>query len=207
MKVNREQIIRQALISFAAHDYEGVSLNDIAESLNITKGGIYHYFSSKDELFREAVYFIFGQIEMSIDEAAFEGAAARDIISPFFDLKSLSAEYSKTLGVDVMADYKSVVYLMFTALKKFPETVESLRQTYAGIIKTIEVFLAAAAERGEIKRDLDFEALSFLISAYIEGGMLLGGIGVAEDDPGFNRRVFEMFWSFITEDDDKGGTK
>ncbi|MDX9802360.1 MAG: helix-turn-helix domain-containing protein, partial [Spirochaetia bacterium] len=58
MKVNKEQIMQQAVMFFCANDYDRESLNDIAKALAITKGGIYHYFESKDELFHESVLYL-----------------------------------------------------------------------------------------------------------------------------------------------------
>jgi len=36
---------------FMERGYADVSLNDILKPIGITKGGFYHYFKSKDELF------------------------------------------------------------------------------------------------------------------------------------------------------------
>ena len=45
VKDTRNRIIIQALSYFTQNNYEKASLNDIAGAINITKGGIYHYFA------------------------------------------------------------------------------------------------------------------------------------------------------------------
>ncbi len=52
MKETKDKIILKALQYFTENDFEGTSLDKIARASGITKGGIYHYFESKDELFK-----------------------------------------------------------------------------------------------------------------------------------------------------------
>ncbi|RKX87740.1 MAG: TetR/AcrR family transcriptional regulator, partial [Spirochaetes bacterium] len=58
MKETKEKIILKALQYFTEHDYEGASLDKIARAIGITKGGIYHYFKSKDELYHDCMIFL-----------------------------------------------------------------------------------------------------------------------------------------------------
>ncbi|MBI9101545.1 MAG: TetR/AcrR family transcriptional regulator [Spirochaetales bacterium] len=204
MKVTKEQILRASLAYFASHDYEGVSLNDIAGTLNITKGGIYHYFRSKDELFRDAVIYVMDQMEHSLDQEAFSSMEPKDILELFFDVETFSSSYYEALGIDILKDYKSVVYLVFTAMKKFPEVEEKIRASYIGITQAIEYFFRAAAAEGKIRKDLDYGAISYLLSAYIEGGMLLSAVGANEGGQEMNVRVFNFFWSILIGENSKG---
>jgi AcrR family transcriptional regulator len=45
-----QQILTAAAELFGARGYDAVSLEDVAERLDVTKGSLYYYFSSKDEL-------------------------------------------------------------------------------------------------------------------------------------------------------------
>lgn len=51
----REAILRQAILHFARQGYTRADMGEIARSAGCAKGTIYNYFSSKRELFREAV--------------------------------------------------------------------------------------------------------------------------------------------------------
>lgn len=58
-KNSRQEIIRAALRCFAARNYDGASMSDIAQEAGITKRAIYRYFPSKRDLFyavRDTVY-------------------------------------------------------------------------------------------------------------------------------------------------------
>lgn len=49
----REAVLRAAVLLFLDHGYHRVTLNDVAERLNITKPALYNYFRGKDEILFE----------------------------------------------------------------------------------------------------------------------------------------------------------
>ncbi len=201
MKVSREQIIIKALGYFASQDYESVSLNGIADALNITKGAIYHYFGSKDELFLEAFLYMMDKMDTAFDNEKQQeqaGSGLEGILRPMFDLEKLSTSYAAGIvGFDIMRDYKAVVYLMFTALQKYPQVEARLRKIYKRFVITLKAVLMDAAEKGQIRDDIDFDAFSFMICAYIEGGLLLGAMDFPSATGFAGDGVFDMLWSFI----------
>jgi AcrR family transcriptional regulator len=50
-----QEIIRVAAELFGERGYDAVSLEDVAERLDVTKGSLYYYFASKDELGTAAI--------------------------------------------------------------------------------------------------------------------------------------------------------
>jgi AcrR family transcriptional regulator len=56
-KERKEEIIRAASKRFSRHGFNKTTLEEIARDVRIGKPTIYHYFSSKDELFYSAVSF------------------------------------------------------------------------------------------------------------------------------------------------------
>jgi len=47
----QEKIIQAALKNFAKNGYSETSMDDIAKSADVSKGGLYHHFPSKEDLF------------------------------------------------------------------------------------------------------------------------------------------------------------
>jgi TetR/AcrR family transcriptional regulator len=47
----RDKIVRACLAEFGAHDFERAALDRIVETAGISKGGLYEYISSKEELY------------------------------------------------------------------------------------------------------------------------------------------------------------
>jgi AcrR family transcriptional regulator len=54
-EVRRSEIIDVATELFAARGYDGTTMTEILEAAGITKGGLYHHFASKDEVFAACV--------------------------------------------------------------------------------------------------------------------------------------------------------
>lgn len=199
MKDTREKIIRQAVAYFNNNDYERASLKDIAGALGITKGGIYHYFSSKDELFKESVIFTLGQMETEFSALTVRtgGLSIRDTLRLWFSLEDIGASASESMGIDIYKDYENMAYMMFTAIRKFPEVRERIDEVYEGFISKLETLLLSARREGEIRQDLDTAALAFEICAYGEGAMLLGSLSPSIPLGQMSTRAFENFWNRI----------
>ncbi|MFL5563362.1 MAG: TetR/AcrR family transcriptional regulator [Gemmatimonadaceae bacterium] len=49
------ELLEAALAVFAEHGYRNTTLDDVAKAAGVTKGTIYHYFSTKEELLLRAV--------------------------------------------------------------------------------------------------------------------------------------------------------
>src|SRR5437016_9483807 len=49
----RQEILRTSARLFQQQGYDGTSMNDVAASLKLSKGGLYHHFQSKDEILFE----------------------------------------------------------------------------------------------------------------------------------------------------------
>ena len=55
MNDTRDFIVERAFCLFLQRGYEGISIRDIQEAVELSKGAIYHYFRSKEEIFGEAM--------------------------------------------------------------------------------------------------------------------------------------------------------
>lgn len=60
--IRRTQILNAAIRIIGTHGYAQVTMADIAKEANLSKGGLAHYFSSKDDLFKEAFKAFYDQI-------------------------------------------------------------------------------------------------------------------------------------------------
>lgn len=196
MKVTKEQIIQKALFYFAEHDYERSSLNDIARALDITKGGIYHYFGSKDDLFREAA--IYGlRRAVDIFDPDVPNISVRELIQFFFSPVELSDELAKHIGFNFFREYDKILYLVIASLKKFDEVREELHSLFSLILSRLERRITQAQEAGTIKQDLNPGVLAYEIVAYSEGSMLIGSILEKENTSKKGEEVFASLWKRI----------
>lgn len=199
MNDTKEKIIRQALVYFNSNDYEKASLNEIAGALGVTKGAIYHYFGSKDELFRETALFTLDQLETQFQSLTRrpEGLTFQEALLGWFSFEEIGAAFMESMGIDIFSNYEKNFYMIFTALRKFPEIREKIGSIYISLMRNLEQMLKAARDQGELRQDVDTEALAFELTAYGEGAMLLRGFLPSLPLGRLSRRNFEDLWSRI----------
>lgn len=64
----KEQILKAALSIFAEHGIEGAKMSMIAEAVGISKGLLYHYFESKEEVLNASLSWALNGAEELLDE-------------------------------------------------------------------------------------------------------------------------------------------
>lgn len=64
---------------FSEYSYLGVSMNDIAKKLNITKAALYYHFTSKTEIYKKVLDDVFNDLSLSIKDALNETIVERKL--------------------------------------------------------------------------------------------------------------------------------
>lgn len=137
----KEYIIETARRVFAEKGYKEVTMKDIVEACEISRGGLYLYFSSTGELFEEVL-----RLEQQDEGEEFakgmpEDAAPSDILALFLKEQKkelLSKKPSLTIAV----------YEYFFA-NKIPAKENLLKQQFDTAVYVIEKLIAAGVEAGE----------------------------------------------------------
>ena len=75
----KHKIIKAAGKLFSKYTYLGVSMSDIAKSLNITKAALYYHFSSKSELYKTVLNDAINTLSKSLAEASKEKTAYKKL--------------------------------------------------------------------------------------------------------------------------------
>jgi AcrR family transcriptional regulator len=167
----KEKTLLEAFKLFIAKGYKGVSLNDIVAKVGITKGGFYHYFKSKEEVYFNTLETFFFTKAQQIEKDIFSpSVSAKEKLIKYLDFAELLIN-DETLSQ--IEDYKSYYLFVADGISLFPEVDQKVREFYDRIINSLANVIEDAKKDGKIKSDIDSHAISFQINAVFEGAVLL----------------------------------
>lgn len=194
----KKQLELKALQFFAKNDFERSNLNNIAQALGVTKGAIYHYFSSKEDLFNASVNQLLDVMTRMFAQGLPRDIPIKMLLDNLFRMDEVIQEISRALDMEGgLEEYKDILYLFLTGTKKFPGLMERIDGIYTGFINALEDLLNAGIVRGEIRRDTDSRAIAYEITAFYEGALLLGAFSKRKDYIVFGPRVCQSIWERI----------
>lgn len=167
----KEKIIYAAFDLFFNKGYKDVSLQEISLAAGITKGGFYHYYKSKEDLFvemMEVCYFNYMDelIKLLKDEKlSFKDKLGRIMYFYYeeFASKMVSEKYEAG-GFYIM---------IIDGLRRFKILKKRLRVMYKEIEIVLIESVKAEIKSEIIKSSIDPEALIFETLAIIEGSFIL----------------------------------
>ena len=143
------QIFVQAARLFVEKGYEGASMSDIAEAVNITKAGLYHFVKSKEDLLYTLVSFGMDELE---DEVVNPGRAEPD---PAVRLRLMIRNHVANIGRVGSSQGNPVTIVTddITGLSpKSRRMINSRKRAYYMLVRdTLEELKA----RGDAAADLD----------------------------------------------------
>jgi AcrR family transcriptional regulator len=191
--MTKENIVIAALRLFLTRGYKSVSLVDVANEVNITKGGIYHYFSSKDELLQVALHYLFDRLEANYSALLDNRNTLREVLQALIVEKTPEQYAKDLLGVDGQYSV-DCAHFAIEILGKFPDIQQRIE---TGRVSACEAFarkLETAMEKGEIKSGFDSYALAANIIAMTNGQISLGSQFQSE---AMRQRMLDNVWMLL----------
>ncbi len=124
MNETKEFILKTSLILFLQKSYRDVTMNEIVQKTGLSKGAFYHYFSSKEALFKEiaTMFLSMGGIEYS----SFSNNSLKTFYCNYIDyLGNTFLEINKMVAeVDGKSSNFNFFLILFEAVSRFPEFLE-----------------------------------------------------------------------------------
>ncbi len=171
----RDRIVAAGFELFLKHGFDGTGLSRILATTGLSKGAFYHYFDSKEALYREVVERFFSKQIRAFDFDAFDRQQLKDSRAVLTDAYGQLPGAVKAAGID-MARYFALFFEAFSRLEDFREET---RAYYQDILKSL-------ARRGYEQREIlprTAENHAVNVIASLEGRLFLeaifgaGGIG------------------------------
>ncbi len=158
--IRRSQILEAAMVAIAANGHANVTMDDICRASGLSKGGLAHYFRSKNELFKSAFKAFFDRI--------FEQSRSTmsEFDDPFEKVLSCSWLYDENYpdretGYPLLFDCISIAVHQLDYRKLYHKWVENW-------IELLKSALNEANDNGMLEK-IDTEATARTISAIYNG--------------------------------------
>ncbi len=182
--VRRAQILEGALRCFGERGYARATMDDVAAACDLSKGSLYRFFASKEELLL-ALFDVFDQRIAAAFEADRGASGDGDALTL---LDRTGAMILETLGAQRGEGGLLQAWLEFLS---FRDLRDRFAATYGASRRSLAAALRAGLERGELHPATEPDAVAAAFVAVVEGLLLQALV-----DPAFDpRRAWDGAWA------------
>lgn len=172
MNETKEHIIKTSLALFLQKSYRDVTMKEIVVKAGLSKGAFYHYFSSKEELFKEItnLFLTMG----SINYAAFDTISLKTFYGQYVNFidDSLKAMNRMVADTDSKSSNFNFFLILFEAVSRFPEFLQSELEMHKNDINAWKKIISTARQNGEIESSTSDEEIAKLF-LYCSDGVFI----------------------------------
>ena len=143
----RQMIIEVGAAVFIDRGYYGTKMDDIAETMGVSKGAIYQYFKSKEQLFSDVIEFMMGFRKDEVMSIILSDDPMQIASAEFFAMKIERALETRSFGLDLYLEAAR----NDTLRAKMIEIQESAYKEFEGQIKDLK--------QGVVKKDADLSTI------------------------------------------------
>jgi AcrR family transcriptional regulator len=167
----KEKIIFASFDLFFNKGYKDVTLQEISDAVGITKGGFYHYYKSKEELYIEMMEVCyFNYMDELVKLLKNENLSFKDKLG-----KIIYFYYDEFASKMVSEKYEAGGFyiMLIDGLRRFEVLKIRLRKMYKEIETALINSVEAGIKSGIIKKSIDPENIIFETLSVIEGSFIL----------------------------------
>lgn len=192
------KIIKAAIKVFLLKGYDAASMSDVVVESQTSKGGIYHHFKNKEELFLQCIDFMFDEFEKWEMQIYSHSSDLKTILQQYFlslaQIQNFVCDLADADDVEVDSFY----LLMMEAFTKFPEVKKKHAQAHQQGLEYFVKLLQASQQQNVIKAGLDCNTLGFMINALAEGTVIYHILNDRIDLAEMGQKLFETIWKGIS---------
>jgi len=166
----RRRIIEAAMDVIAERGCDQMTIDDVAKKIGVTKGAVYWYFKSKEDL----VAAVLKKFQSDIERTSFESFYNRPIDEVF---AQLFVRFSLTDDRQ-----RAIFFEMFALAARNSDVRHATREYYGGLVATFEEAIKREKKKHFIQTQADPHTLALLMVALYSG-----------------LQNYEMVWMFQNE--------
>ncbi len=186
----RDRIIQGAAQVFAEKGFRQTTIDDIARHLKLSKGAIYIYFKSKDELFFSVCESFIERRITSLYEASQRGdtvlARLENVLDQFITILTSEDFIFFRLGLESHFEHNPV-----------KGGWGSKDKSYQLSYQLVYSLLEEGQRSGELKAGLDVASISTVILATCDGLMLHTMVGNLDEPQAVRRAMWNTYYNLL----------
>jgi TetR/AcrR family transcriptional regulator, transcriptional repressor for nem operon len=172
MNDTKEHILKTSLLLFLQKSYRDVTMREIVEKTGLSKGAFYHYFTSKEELFREiaGLFLSMGAINYS----SFSKQSLKIFYGQYIEFLDNSLAEMGRMFSDSGNDTFSLnsFLILFEAAGRFPEFLNRELELHLKDVDAWKSIISKARKNREITSSSSDQAIANLF-LYCTDGVFL----------------------------------
>ena len=178
-KSHKEELFSAAFRLFILYGYDGVSFSDIEKATGMSRGAIFHYVDTKQELFRQVIeMFVIDKQSIDMKIKYGKDPSLRDFIGAYAQgVKRTMKEVRQIIGEDVSMAAGSRAYL---------NIIQQEQQVWQQVI-------TRAIERKEIQPEIDAELLAQTFIALFYGRAYRDSLSNGLDADLLKRQMLQLY--------------
>ena len=196
-KSHKEELFSAAFRLFILHGYDGVSFSDIEKATGMSRGAIFHYVNTKQELFRQVVeMFVIDKQSIDMKIKYGKDPSLREFISAYAQgVKRTMKEVRQIIGEDVSMAAGSRAYL--NIIQQVATLVPDLFRLYQQCMdreqQVWQQVITRAIERKEIQPEIDVELLAQTFIALFYGRAYRDSLSNGLDADLLKRQMLQLY--------------
>ncbi|MFS0861285.1 TetR/AcrR family transcriptional regulator [Fredinandcohnia sp. 179-A 10B2 NHS] len=148
----KNKITEQSVVLFQKKGFSETSIQDIVDSLGVTKGTFYYYFSSKEELLMDIHH---GYIEeLLYEQESILSSSYKDCKTKLYEIVYLLLHRIETKGANAKVFFREMINLSEEHLAQIIPKRDQFRFN-------IQTLLEEGVAKGEFRQDLSVEIATF----------------------------------------------
>lgn len=167
----RIPIIESAIKILMQNGIAATSMNDLIRASGLSKGGVYHHFSGKDDILIGILEYFFEQYCVKVTEIP------EDIASAYDKLHHMLTQHEQMLLE--MGQYNQLFQDMFAHAARNTQLKQQFELQYLHFQKLLTELIKLGVDNGEFKSDIDAKAIASGLIGVFDG--ICMAMSVAED--------------------------
>ncbi len=190
----KEKLIYAGVRTFLKFGYYDTSINKISRRAGLTKGGFYHHFTSKKEIFTACVNSLLKDWEEMLVQVDKDSQDCYQFLQNSFRMVAYLEDQIKLIsGADfetVVVNYQQIINLGLLISKRVKNRMIKIKELF---YSTMSKRLRQGQKSGQVRKDLEIENSLGLLFAFTKG---LSNVALISGKSDFKKEVDKSFLAF-----------